>query len=55
MSAGRAAMWMISFGIAAASVAVLVVDGVEGFPYDWVGIAIAGVLATISFVLGLAD
>jgi hypothetical protein len=55
MSAGRTAMWLISFGIAAATVAVVVVDGVEGFPYDWAGLTGAAILTVVSFALGLAD
>jgi hypothetical protein len=49
------AMWTIAVGILAATAAVLVADGIEGYPYEWLGLGVAGVLTAVAFALGLAD
>jgi hypothetical protein len=55
LSAGRAAMWIIATGIAGALVIVLVVNGLSGIPFEWIGLAVGAALATTAFVLGLFE
>ena len=45
-------MWIISFGIVTGMVAALIVNGPEGMPFDWRGIAGGAVLAGVAFSLG---
>jgi hypothetical protein len=55
MSAGRAAMWLISGMIVAAMLAVLIGPGLDGFPRGWLGLAVAGAFASIAFALGFYE
>jgi hypothetical protein len=55
VSAGRAAMWIIAGGIAGALVVVLVVNGLSGVPFEWIGLVVGAALATTAFVLGLIE
>ena len=49
MSAGRAAMWVISGGIVVATVAVLAGPGYDGIPGHWIGLLVAVAFASIAF------
>jgi hypothetical protein len=55
VSAGRAAMWIISGGIVLAVLVVLAVSGLDGVPGEWLGILVAAALAGVAFVLGYLD
>lgn len=55
MSAGRAAMWIIASGIALAVAVVLAVNGLDGIPGEWVGIAVGALLCATAFGLGYVE
>ena len=55
MSAGRAAMWIIAGGIALAGVIVFAVNGLDGIPGEWVGVAVGALLCTTAFGLGYVE
>jgi hypothetical protein len=48
-------MWVISGGIATATVAVLAGPGLSGVPGEWVGLAIACLFSGIAFALGFYE
>jgi hypothetical protein len=49
---GQIAMRVIAFGIVLAAIMVLVVKGVDGFPFEVWGLIGACVLAVIAFAVG---
>jgi hypothetical protein len=55
MSAGRAAMWIIASGIALAGAVVLAVNGLDGIPGEWWGVAVGALLCGTAFGLGYAE
>ena len=55
MSAGRAAMWLISAMIVLAMAAVLIGPGLDGVPRGWLGLAVAAAFASIAFALGFYE
>ncbi|MGZ4431235.1 MAG: hypothetical protein ACXVYV_06255 [Gaiellales bacterium] len=55
VSAGRAAMWIISFGVLTAGIVTLAVNGLSGIPGHWIGIVVGGALASIAFALGFYE
>jgi hypothetical protein len=55
MSAGRAAMWIIASGIALAGVVVFAVNGLDGIPGEWWGVAVGALLCGTAFGLGYAE
>jgi hypothetical protein len=55
MSAGRAAMWIIASGIALAGAVVFAVNGLDGIPGEWVGVAVGTLLCATAFGLGYAE
>jgi hypothetical protein len=55
MSAGRAAMWIIASGISLAVIIVLASHGVSGIPFEWYGVVAGAILASVAFMLGLAE
>jgi len=55
MSAGRAAMWLISAMIVLAMAAVLIGPGIDGVPRGWFGLAVAAAFASIAFALGFYE
>ena len=52
---GKIAMRVIGFGILGALVLVLVAKGVDGFPFDAYGLAVAGLLAVVAFAVGQVE
>ncbi len=55
MSAGRAAMWLISGMIVVAMLAVLIGPGYNGLPGQWIGLVVAAAFASIAFALGFYE
>ena len=55
MNADRTAMWIIAGGILAGVVVVFAVNGIEGIPFEWWGVASACLLAGVAFSLGYTD
>jgi len=52
-SGGKLAMWIIGFGILiGAGSALLFAGGVDEFPWHWIGVIGALVLAGVAFAMG---
>jgi hypothetical protein len=48
-------MWIIATGIALAGAVVFAVNGLEGIPGEWVGVAVGALLCATAFGLGYVE
>jgi hypothetical protein len=48
-------MWIIAGGIALAGVIVFAVNGLDGIPGEWRGVAVGALLCVTAFGLGYAE
>jgi hypothetical protein len=48
-------MWIIASGIALAMAVVLAVNGLDGIPGEWIGVAVGALLCATAFGLGYAE
>jgi hypothetical protein len=48
-------MWIIASGIALAGAIVVAVNGLDGIPGEWWGVAVGALLCATAFGLGYAE